>query len=150
MWYNFPYFEISPVNHGAAFPTLNSILRPALKVALRSSSVRYSLLATVDSGADFCLFPLFLVDHLGLNIDEAKLIPNISGYGSDGGEDVPFWSLTMEIENGPSLSTMVGFSARQKDFGLLGQRGFFSEFEQINFSHRGQCFSIKAAEPANP
>jgi hypothetical protein len=151
MLHNFPYSKV-PVDHGNAFPEVHIAMRPVLRVTLRSPTGEAPFTAIVDSGADYCLFPLHLRAKLGLRMEDARSVSGIAGYGSsyDNGQDVLFWPLVLDIAPGLSISTVVGFAERQDEvgFGLLGQLGFFSKVAQVYFDHRAGWFAIKPLDPA--
>ncbi len=153
MWHKFPYYVV-PVDHGSAFPGVSTVMRPALEVTLRSPTGEERCLAIVDTGADYCLFPLSLVDRLGLQMKDARPVSDISGYGSnyDPDEEVLFWPVVLDIVPGLSISTVVGFSQRQEEvgWGLLGQLGFFNEVADVCFNYRAATFAIKVLDPAPP
>ena len=128
-------------------------MRPILRVTLRSSTNEEQCDAIVDSGADYCLFPLNLSDKLGLRVEDSLRVPGIVGYGSsydsDKAEDVPFWQVELAIAPGLSISTIVGFTDRQDGvgFGILGQLGFFSKVAQVSFDYKAGRFAIMAVNP---
>ena len=151
-WHRFFYYEVSPVDHGKAFPFLSSVKRPRLTVTLRNVTNEEQCFAIVDSGADYCLFPLSLRAKLGLRMEDSRPVSGIGGYGSsyDEGQDVLFWPLVLEIGSGLSISTVVGFTERQDEvgFGILGQLGFFNEVAQVYFDYNAGWFAIKGKGPA--
>jgi hypothetical protein len=148
MWHKFPYLEVFPVDHGDAFPGVDRVIRPALNIKLKYDGREESFKALVDSGADFCVFPLALAGPLGLRREDAKLVPGISGYGSQNGSPLLFWIVTLEISTDLSITTLIGFSEAQDrlDFGILGQRGFFSELEQVSFAYGGGGFALRTPD----
>lgn len=127
------------------------MLRPALSVALLNAGRRVECTAVVDSGADFCVFPMSLVAQLELLPQASKQVPGITGYGYNDERPLLFWTVTMEIGRDFSLSTMIGFSEDQEGpgFGLLGQRGFSSEVEQVSFNHGAAGFAFKTRAPTS-
>lgn len=150
MWHYFRYYQYSPVDHGRAFPGAgSSAMRPILRVMLRSAESEEERLAMVDSGADYCLFPLYLTTGLGLLMKDSTPVSGIVGFGLDGSEDVPFWSLALDIGSGASVVTRVGFTEKLNEYeiGVLGQLGSFSEVEQVTFNYQKGSFGIYTIDP---
>jgi hypothetical protein len=159
MLHNFPYDIETHVDHGAAFPGIDTTKRPILAVMLRSSIAQAPCEALVDSGADYCLFPWYLIKDLGLRMADATPISGIFGYGDSSDAAIPFWRLDLDVMAPPaagqlwpttsfSIRTTIGFSAKQDrmGFGLLGQLGFFSEVAQVHFDYKAGWFRIDAVD----
>lgn len=164
MSHDFPYQIDTAVDHGTAFPATNSGRRPILVVILRSSTTQAPCEALVDSGADYCVFPSYLIADLGLRMEDATHISGILGHGDDSDNPdyaVPFWQLDLDVmappaagQFGPttrfSIRTTIGFTAKQDrmNFGLLGQLGFFSQVKQVHFDYMSRWFRIDTVDPA--
>jgi hypothetical protein len=114
------------------------IFRPILGIALENDG-KFSdpLPCLIDSGGDWCLFPLdFLeplgMEKIGLGIDYPQ------GLGE--GCEAYFGTVTIHAMNLGFWEASVGFSAKLngKGFGVLGQNGFFDQckvlFDRPNFS----------------
>ncbi len=100
--------------------------------------------ALVDSGADFCLFPLDAAHLLGLDI---TVLPHAVTAGVGSVSNVTYFAdLTINLENGIIFDTKVGFTEGMNGagFGLLGQQGFFENYN-VEFLHRERIFTIEAA-----
>jgi hypothetical protein len=123
-------------------------MRPMLRVKLQNHAKEESYNAIVDSGADYCLFPLHLADKLDLRLADPMPVSGIIGFGPGDGCDVPFWPLVLEIAPGFSITTVVGFSEAldDKDFGILGQLGFFSKVGEVRFDYKAGLFGLSPAE----
>ena len=147
-WHKFPYVEISPVDLGDAFPGVSGAMRPLLKVALQHDECEERCDALVDSGSDYCVFPMDLHKRLGLSLEEAKCVRGVTGYGStEAPSEVFFWRVTMRfdsVNSSHAITTLVGFSEHQQTlgFGVLGQLGFFSELMQVTFYYENGGFAF--------
>jgi hypothetical protein len=102
-------------------------------VTLINGQSTFSCYAIVDSGADYCAFPLPFVSPLGLDPLHAAVdqCVGVGGYG------VPtyFWDVVIHlIGTEESFPTKVGFTEglNHLGMGLLGQEGFFNRF-QVSF-----------------
>jgi hypothetical protein len=129
------YAQIRAGNQIRFRPMVDLIL-----LAPNGESVQRS--ALVDSGADFCSFPLTTATMLGLDI---RTLPRAltAGVGSDSNMTY-FSDLTINLENGVIFETRVGFTAGMNSagFGLLGQEGFFANYN-VEFRHRDRSFLIE-------
>jgi hypothetical protein len=113
----------------------SNVQRPCVRAVLINGDNQQECFALVDSGADTCVFPSSIVGALGLEPIDALLDRKTAGFGSVSEEATRYWSLIVNIENKFSLTTEIGFSDRQNEygFGLLGRQGFFSELECVCF-----------------
>lgn len=116
--------------------------RPIIQIVLRNlrdpSAPAVAYEALVDSGSDSCVFPSELADILGIDLAAGPTAVRYVG-GVVAGERRPVYFHPVEIEvgglGGASFMTTVGF---MPDFarsgqGLLGRRGFFSQFTFVKF-----------------
>jgi len=122
-----------------AHPERDSTLRPRIRIRLKHGNQSVDLFALIDSGADDCLFPVGLAKLLGL-----KLRPqNVGRYvGIGPGEIVAiFHTITLEVGDW-SLPIYAGFLDTPTAPALLGQNGFFSQFE-VKFNLRKETIELK-------
>src|SRR5216684_4035818 len=127
MWRPFKYskftFEPSP-----AFPDGYVACRPILQVDLLSGTRQFNCFTIVDSGADFCTFPLSFGIKPGLDPLTAKRSLS-SGLGS---ANVPtyYWNIRIELQKLVTFDVYAGFTEGLDAWGigLLGQSGFFDRF----------------------
>jgi hypothetical protein len=120
-------------------------LRPMVDVLLLApNGETIQMSALVDSGADFCLFPLDVAHVLGLDI---QTLPSSSTAGVGSASNLTYFAdLTINLENGVIFETRVGFTAgmNRAGFGLLGQQGFFENYN-VEFRHRERVFTLEEA-----
>jgi hypothetical protein len=104
------------------------ILKPIIPVGLINKERSLAFAALIDSGADFCIFPMGLAGPLGVTIDKSKAesFAGISGEPSK----AYFSGLTIDI-GGWKYETSVSFSSdiSPRGYGILGQKGFFDLFK---------------------
>lgn len=131
-------FKYRKINLNDPFSNRKYILRPIIPVSLRykDRSIHYE--ALIDTGADFCIFPIELASNLGMNIKKHKII-YFSGVG---GEPIRGFIIRVILSVGEKeLSTEIVFS----DSGItrvLGQRGFFDHFD-VKLSYKNQSIEIQ-------
>jgi hypothetical protein len=103
---------------------------------------RISCYAIIDSGADFCTFPLVFAVHLGLDPRQARRF-STAGIGS---LSVPafLWDVTIDLRGIAQFPLQAGFSQGLDHLGggLLGQRGFFERFK-VAFDLPKEVFQIE-------
>ncbi len=140
MWRQFKYsqfmFEPSP-----AFPDGHIASRPILRVDLLSGTQRFDCFAIIDSGADFCTFPLSFATELGLD----SLVAKPSSSSGLGSVNVPtyYWNIRIELQKLVTFDVYAGFTEGLDAWGvgLLGQSGFFDRFP-ASFDLRNGLFQI--------
>lgn len=125
-----------------AFPQITSILRPTIYIAIKYRGRRLRVFAMLDTGADYCLFPRWMGERLGINIAEGKK----SEYkGAAGGKEIAYFhNIIIEIR-GWDHNCYVGFipgSPEDFPFALLGTRGFFDSYE-ANFNVQSRIIKLK-------
>lgn len=112
----------------------------SIRVSLSDKLISPQFDALLDSGSDRNLFPMQLAKYLGVKFSKAQ--PNkVYGIGQ-GSIDV--YTGKVNIWLGIKMyETEVDFSAQQ-NIPILGRNGFFSLFESIKFSEKGQFVYIEA------
>ena len=123
-------YRREPVLASRAHPRRQSVLRPRIRVRLKHQERFVDILALIDSGADDCLFPVGVASLLGL-----QLLPeNACPYLGMGQSEITAVFETLMIEVGTSsYSLYAGFLDAPIAPALLGQSGFFDQFE-VKFS----------------
>jgi hypothetical protein len=129
----FPYLSVRRRN------TIRSL--PIIPVQLCGPIQNVSVLALLDSGAEYSVFNRKLLDMLGLTIDNATLV-EIIGVGGSASQGV-----LLDVEHrlgrhrwrGPAV-----FSDTVDSPMILGQAGFF-EFFNITFKRRQSLMDIRRA-----
>ena len=111
------------------------IYRPVIPVKLSETSRIIVFDGLIDSGADECTFPGWIIKSLGKNIHagEQRIFKGI------GGSVLAYLHKTRLSINGHKFLADVYYSHEWDDmpFGLLGQAGFFAHFD-INFSFQNK------------
>jgi hypothetical protein len=134
-------FEYSrfPCNPTEPFPDRHSVLRPIIDIAIIYKDQRIRVGALVDSGADWCLFPVSIGEQLKIPVDQGKKMP-FRGATATG--MAYFHEVTLEIR-GWGYNCIVGFSSDLDVMGgILGQYGFFDHYE-VNFNLKKELIEIK-------
>ena len=108
----------------------------------------FSFDSIIDSGADYCVFPLQIGEMIGLNIGLGKRLPT---YGVGGQETLFFHDIkvTLVIEGEAwTFKCFAGFSRKMnhKGVGLLGRQGFFNLFTKIEFLENQRKLILVAEE----
>lgn len=114
--------------------------RPYLIVRLINGDRHKDVISLVDSGADICLFHSDIGRMLGIEIEAA---PELAFEGVSGTREVAYLHRVDLVVRGLSAITLdVGFTnSMAAGTGLLGQRGFFEEF-QISFQLEQKSFEV--------
>ena len=117
--------------------------RPYLIVRLINGDRHKDVISLVDSGADLCLFHSDIGRMLGVEIEAA---PELAFQGISGKKEVAYLHRVDLVVRGLSSITLeVGFTGSMAvGTGLLGQRGFFEQF-QINFELSQRFFEVVPA-----
>lgn len=116
------------------------ILRPVipLEIEYEGRSVIYQVL--VDSGADVCMFHLFVAEVLGLDSNN-HLEKYVMGLG---GQPQAYFThpVNLRIRNW-TIPVEAGFlpSIGVNQYGVVGQKGFFEMF-QVNFDLSNGVFDF--------
>lgn len=116
---------------------------PIIKVKLKGPKREISVEALVDSGAGDCLFHREIGEIIGLDIEKGKYHPSS---GVKGDFDAYIHPVKIQI-NQRILSIEVSFGdySKRSFAGLLGQKGFFDNFDVI-FKKRKNEFEIRWKE----
>lgn len=114
--------------------------RPYLIVRLLSGERHKDVISLVDSGADVCLFHSDIGRMLGIELENA---PELVFQGVSGIREVAYLHRVELVVRGLSAITLdVGFTnSMAAGTGLLGQRGFFEQFE-ITFDLSQNHFEV--------
>ena len=114
--------------------------RPYLIVRLINCDRRKDVISLVDSGADISLFHSDIGRMIGIEIEAA---PELAFQGISGAREVAYLHrLDLVVRGLDAVTLDVGFTnSMAVGTGLLGQRGFFEQF-QINFELSQKSFDI--------
>lgn len=137
-----PYFRIGTPSpeYRTIFPDRPAVFQPLIKIVLRDQGRKHRLLALIDSGSEFCLFPRDIADLLGINI-RTGVRAEVMGIG--GGEIQFFFHEIEMLLDRYHIRTKVGFAASGIGVsGILGHQGFFDQFI-ISFNYRHRFVELK-------
>ena len=114
--------------------------RPYLIVRLVIGDRHKDGVSLVDSGADVCLFHSDIGRMLGIEI---KAAPELAFQGVSGVREVAYiHRVDLVVRGLSSIALDVGFTnSMAAGTGLLGQRGFFEQF-QIDFQLDRKSFDV--------
>ena len=145
--YKYTTFSLPP---SPAFPQGRVVHRPVVAVTLVNGQKKFSCYAILDTGADYCAFPLPFA--FPLDLDPLVAVADQSmGVGSYG---VPtyFWDLVIQLRGTQLVfPAKVGFTEGLNTWGLglLGQDGFFNRYS-VNFDLcRSTSFQIIVPQPSS-
>ncbi len=136
--YQYKRFSCQP---DEVFPKRHSILRPYIDIAVKYQNKHQRVLALLDTGSDWCVFPAQFGELLDIPIKEGKHLP-VFGISSEG--IAYFHEVTLEI-GGLGHKCLVGFSYDFDKMGkppLLGHEGFFDRYE-VTFNQKKETIEIK-------
>lgn len=131
-------FKYRKINLKDPFSNKKYILRPIIPVSLqyKDKSIHYE--ALIDTGADFCIFPIELAGALGINLDSNRII-YFSGVG---GQPLKGFITDVILRVGEiNISTKIVF-AESGSTRVLGQRGFFDHFD-VKLSYQKQVIEVE-------
>jgi hypothetical protein len=122
----------------------NPFQRPYLIVRLTNGDKHKDVISLVDSGADLCLFHSDIGRMLGIDMKSGS---ELAFQGVSGVREVAYMHrVNLEVKGSSSISLDIGFTdSMAVGTGLLGQRGFFEQF-QINFQLDKKLFEIIEVE----
>jgi hypothetical protein len=135
----FPYHR-EPARPSSAYPDRESIARPRIEVRLTHGDRFVKLLALVDSGADDCVFPLEVAQFLKLPL-KRDAVHRYGGIGA-GAITATFGTVALEVGKWTLWDFYVGFSDSPTVVPILGQNGFFGQFE-ITFNRPDEIIRLK-------
>jgi hypothetical protein len=124
--------------------------RPVVPVRLDYLGKVWAVYSMIDSGADQCMFPGFVMALLGLNVQNAR-VSMFQGAGSVNQVSLFFDNIGITVGIIPRFIGTIAFSAalNQCGFGLLGQSEFFSRFK-VEFDHPNRLFYIEDPQAPTP
>lgn len=131
-------FKYRRINLKDPFSNKKYILRPIIPVSLRykDKSIHYE--ALIDTGADFCIFPVELANTLGINLNPNRIV-YFSGVS---GQPLKGFITDVILRVGDiSVSTKIVF-AESGSTRVLGQRGFFDHFD-VKLSYQKKIIEIE-------
>ena len=120
-----------PEAHRTAFSQVPQVAtyRPIVPVRLDYQGRVWGVYAILDSGADQCLFPAFIVGLLGLNPQSARE-STFQGVGSVNRVSTFFDDIGITVGAMPRFEGTIAFAPalNPSGYGLLGQGEFFSRY----------------------
>lgn len=138
-------FKYRRLNLKDPFSSKSYILRPVIPISLKGTNkvIRYE--ALIDTGADFCIFPLGIAKTLNVNLNKDK---SLIFSGIDG---EPIIGFIADVNLGFGkiyVLTKVVFAETANVVGVLGQRGFFDHFD-VRLSYQKQSIEIEPIKISN-
>jgi predicted aspartyl protease len=124
-------------------PGRDYIRLPLLKVRLGFGSNHSDVVGLVDTGATDCLFDRDVADDLGIKLADSDVTREYFGVG---GQSVigHIHTIRFQIQGFSEwIEIEVGFIDTKLPYQLLGQSGFFDNYE-INFKRYRGRFEIKS------
>jgi len=122
VWMKYDYLEY-PMDQ-PAFPDLKKIYRPIIRISIKYQS-ELDLLAYLDSGSDFCLFPAEVGELIGID-SKSGIASSVTGVG---GQECPVYYHSVEIAIGGHKKKIKAGFGEFITIPLLGQIGFFDNFK---------------------
>lgn len=123
----FPYIRVT-----------SQIIRPIVPINLKAGSQTIKLDALIDSGADYCIFPLKVAKDLKLffrSSDKTKF----HGIGKAEG----YWhQIEITVGNTSYKTKAVFADLKNMEFGVLGQKGFFDHFD-VTLSYKNHSIELQ-------
>lgn len=131
-------FKYRRINLKDPFSNKKYILRPIIPVSLQHKDKAIHYEALIDSGADFCIFPIELANNLKIKIN-----PNRTIYFSGvGGQPLKGFIVKIRLRIGEiNIFTKIVF-VESGSTRVLGQRGFFDHFD-VKLSYQKQIIEIE-------
>lgn len=118
-----------------------NVYRPVVPVRLSAGGRVVEFDALVDSGADQTTFPGSVAKDMGLDMEKGtKRI-----FSGIGGSVLTYRHRTRVEIAGIGFTLDAHYSNQWNDmpFGLLGQNGFFSRFDEITFDYGNKLLTLK-------
>lgn len=134
--FKFDYLKIGPKK------------RPIIPVIIKNDSKIIETPALIDSGADFNVFDIGIADALGLNLNKAKKI-TFKGVGNKALElkgNMAVVNLMIAAKgSSKNFQAPVIFTNElpNNGFALLGEVGFFDQFEEVSFYYKRGKISLE-------
>jgi len=118
-------FKYRKTSLPSPFSKKQILLRPIIPISLKSAGTALRYEALIDSGADFCIFPIEIGKKLGLDINRLSKIYFTSATGDlvEGRKA----EVKLDIGDG-KFSSQIIFADLENSVGILGQYGFFNLF----------------------
>lgn len=124
-------------------PSRNYIRLPLLQVRLGSGANRTDVVGLVDTGATDCLFDRDVADDLGIKLADSDVTREYFGVG---GQSVigHIHEIRFQVQGFAEwIEIEVGFIDAQLPYQLLGESGFFDNYE-ISFQRYRGRFEVKS------
>jgi hypothetical protein len=122
-------FEYLKYNNPAD-PNAPALRLPVIPILLTYKNKQQSILALIDSGADVCVFHSSIGKTLGIDVSSGRP-ETLGGISGTGHEITAYFHLVrLTVAGLNSIDLEVGFTDSDGIYsGLLGQQGFFDEYE---------------------
>ncbi len=138
-------FKYRKLNLKDPFSRKNYILRPIIPVSLKGKNKSVHYEALIDTGADFCIFPLGLAKTLDIDLTKNSSLR----FAGINGEPMEGFMGDIKIGLGKEyVFTKIVFAQTTNVVGILGQRGFFDHFD-VKLSYQKQVIEIEPDKISN-
>ena len=119
-------------------PTKQWIKRPKLQVRLFNAGRHVDLICLVDSGADDCMFHSSVAALLDIDVPTGRYKP-YGGIAAGHVVDAYLHPIELQVYGFPDrVSIAAAFTDSAGVDGLLGQSGFFENYQVIFEGYRGR------------
>jgi predicted aspartyl protease len=132
-------FNYRRINLDDPFTNKRYILRPIILISLKHKMNALRFEALIDSGADFSIFPIEIANKLKIPLKKTKRI-YFSGVGGGSFEGI-ITKIVLEV-GAVSVNTKAVFTNAKENIGILGQKGFFDQFD-VKLSYQKQQIEIE-------
>ena len=121
-----------------ALPSKQWIKRPKLQVRLFNGSNYTDIVCLVDSGADDCMFHSSVAAVLGINVPSGRF-KQYGGIAQGHTVDAYLHTIELQVYRLPErIRIEAAFTDSAGIDGLLGQSGFFENYQVIFEGYRGK------------
>ena len=124
------------------YKKFNTVLRPIIPITLKFNDKETDYFALIDSGADLCIFPKSIAERLEIDLSNAQIL-DFSGVQAQINSKAYLVAIELGLRSQDTVLPLIYFHAPilfsndvlDNNFGIVGQLGFFSEFEvKMNYA----------------
>ena len=141
------YYSECDLPASEAFPEGWTACRPMLRVSLVHGDRSFSCGAIVDSGADYCCFPEWLMESLGIDKSLTKMEPNMHGSTGKIG-NVYFYTVTIDL-GFDKYPAYVCFHEGHPELAMLGRSDSLTDLV-LALTERGNALRLRIGNLKSP